>query len=256
MGILKSHSDLRALKEAGRITRDVLEALREHCQPGVPLMELERLANRLLAENRSTAPFKGFEGFNHAICVSINEEIVNGLPSGERLIQAGDLVSIATAAEYRNIHAKAARSFLVGGQHNPQAERLISGTEAVIQQAVAQSRSAQVRPVQNLRDLLAVIPDTARQYELTVIEGLGGSGIGKRLHDAPAVPNNPADLEEDVPLTPGLCFTLMPMLTLGSPAMRVAEDGWTYVTADGALSAHFADTLLMTEEGLENMTGG
>lgn len=251
MGILKSHSDLRALKEAGRITREVLEALREHCQPGVPLMELEQLANRLLAKNRSTAPFKSFEGFNHAICVSINEEIVNGLPSRERLIQAGDLVSIATAAEYRNIYAKAARSFLVGGQHNPEAERLISGTEAVIRQAVEQSRQ-----VQSLRDLLAVIPETARQYELTVIEGLGGSGIGKRLHDAPAVPNNPADLEEDVPLTSGLCFTLMPMLTLGKPEMKVSEDGWTYVTTDGALSAHFADTLLMTEEGLENITGG
>lgn len=249
MGILKSPTDIRSLRAAGKITAMVLDSLREICQPDLPLIELEMLACRLLAQHRSTAPFKSFEGFNHAICVSINEEIVNGLPSRERLIQAGDVVSIATAAEQRNIYAKAARTFRVGEQPPDDVIRLLNGTADVISKAIENSRTETT-----LNGLLRVVSETAEAYDLRVITGLGGSGIGKQLHDAPLVPNHPTDLEEVVSLTPGLCFTLMPMLTLGGTDMRLAEDGWTYVTSDGALSAHFADTLLMTESGLERIT--
>lgn len=251
MGILKSPTDLRSLKQAGQITSRVLNALQGACLPGTPFIELEKLACQLLSQHRSTAPFKSFEGFNHAICVSVNEEIVNGLPSRERLIQAGDLVSIATAAEHRNVYAKAARSFWVGGEPPESAQRLLTGTAAVIENAINKSGT-----VKTLNELLSVVSETAQNYDLRVIAGLGGSGIGKHLHDAPHVPNDPADLEEVVPLVPGLCFTLMPMFALGGATMKLAGDGWTYVTEDGSLSAHFADTLLMTENGLENITVG
>jgi methionyl aminopeptidase len=250
MGILKNQSDLRALRESGKITRAVLDALIEHCLPGTPLIELERLANQQLAKHRSTAPFKSFNGFNHAICVSLNDEIVNGPPSRDRLIQEGDLVSIATAAEYRHIYAKAARSFWVGQKPGESVQKLLTGTAMVIVHAIEQSRQANT-----LNELLGVVPDTAKAFELTVIQGLGGAGIGRQLHDAPAVPNDPADLEECVLLKPGLCFTLMPMFSLGDAQMKVADDGWTFVTQNGHLAAHVADTLLMTENGLENITG-
>jgi methionyl aminopeptidase len=250
MGLLKNQSDLRALRQAGKITQTVLAALQAHCQPGTPLAALEQLANQLLAQHRSTAPFKSFNGFNHAICVSINEEIVNGPPSRQRELQAGDLVSIATAAEHRNIHAKAARSFWVGSPPQPGLPDLIAGTNAVIQRVVAAGPS-----LQTLNELLAIVPQTAQDFGLTVIAGLGGSGIGKQLHQAPDVPNDPADLQTVIPLTPGLCFTLMPMLSTGSTQFTVAEDGWTFLTEDGSLAAHVADTLLVTEYGLENITG-
>jgi methionyl aminopeptidase len=250
MGILKNQSDLRALRESGKITRTVLETLLEQCLPGTPLIELERLTNQVLARHRSTAPFKSFNGFNHAICVSLNDEIVNGLPSRERLIQEGDLVSIATAAEYRYIYTKAARSFWVGQNPGEAIQKLLTGTSRVITHAIEKSRQ-----VKTLNELLEVVPDTAQEFELSVIQGLGGAGIGRQLHDAPAVPNDPADLEDYVLLTPGLCFTLMPMLSLGDTQMRVADDGWTFVTQNGHLAAHVADTLLMTENGLENITG-
>ncbi|WP_373531168.1 type I methionyl aminopeptidase [Vampirovibrio sp.] len=250
MGILKNQSDLRALREAGKITRAVLEALTEHCVPGTSLISMERLANQLLARHRSTAPFKSFNGFNHAICVSLNDEIVNGPPSRERLIQEGDLVSIATAAEYRRIYAKAARSFWVGQTPSEAVQKLLAGSATVIANAIAQSRQAQT-----LNELLGVVPETAQAFGLTVLQGLGGAGIGKQLHDAPAVPNDPADLEERVLLVPGLCFTLMPMLSLGDTQVKVADDGWTFLTQNGSLAAHVADTLLMGENGLENITG-
>lgn len=251
MGLIKSHSDLRALKEAGRITNAVLAALGEHCVPGTSTLELELSANRLLAENRSTAPFKNYEGFNHAICVSVNQEIVNGPPSRERILKAGDLVSIATAAEHRGIHAKAARTFYVGTQPPAEIARLLAGTAAVTSNAVSASRTCAT-----LNELLAVVPETAGQFELTVLAELGGAGIGKKLHESPPIPNDPAALEAVVPLAPGLCFTLMPMFSLGNDATcKNHEDGWTLLTGDDALSAHFADTLWMGPDGLEVITG-
>lgn len=254
MGILKNHSDIRSLNEAGCILREVLAALDEGMQPGASTVELEQIASRILSANRSTAPFKSFDGFGHAICVSINDEIVNGPPSRERILQSGDLVKVATAAENRGIHTKAARTKLIGDP--PPAGyaiyTLLEGNSAVIPEAINRSQS-----VSTLNELLQVIPEMAERYSLTVIKGLGGFGIGKKLHEPPLVPNTPSDLTDTVPLQPGLCFTLMPMFSLGEdPESFTHEDGWTYVTNDHAVCAHFADTLLMTENGLINITGG
>jgi len=255
MGIIKSHSDKNALQQAGRITQNVLDTLGKMLSPGLSTVELEISANRILSQSRSTAPFKSYHGFNHAICVSLNDEIVNGPPSRERKIQAGDVVSIATAAEYRGIHAKAARTFYVNPDQNTSSwpepvRRLIQGTDAVIQAAV------QKRPhCQTLNQLLTVVPETAQTFGLTLIQNMGGAGIGKKLHENPPIPNDPEDLTETIPLQPGLCFTLMPMFCLGSdPAYRESEDGWTFITNDGSLSAHFADTLLITDDGVINVT--
>jgi len=253
--MIKNHSERKALQHAGGITQLVLTELGQVLTPGVSTITLESLANRLLSMHRSTAPFKSYQSFNHAICVSINDEIVNGPPSRERWIQAGDLVSIATAAEHRGIHAKAARTFYVG---NPATEpsvtenisRLLQGTDAVI--AAAQTRASQVK---TLNELLEIVPETASSYGLTVIRDMGGSGIGKKLHQSPPTPNSPADLTETVPLVSGLCFTLMPMFSLGENADYLEHaDHWTLLTADGSLSAHVADTLLMSEDGLLNIT--
>jgi methionyl aminopeptidase len=251
MGIIKSHSDRKALQQAGEITQRVLKALADLLAPGVSTLTLETEANRMLSQHRSSAPFKGYHGFNQAICVSINDEIVNGPPSRERLIQSGDVVSIATAAEQRGIHAKAARTFYINSTPPPtDIRRLLEGTAAVI--TTAQSRATQV---QTLNQLLSVTPETAAAHGLTLIANLGGSGIGKKLHDQPAIPNSPDDLNETIALQPGLCFCLMPMFSLGpNTDYQTHADGWTLVTTDGSLSAHFADTLLVTDSGLINIT--
>ena len=255
MGIIKSHSDKKALQQAGHITETVLDALGKMLAPNLPTMELEICANRILSQFRSTAPFKSYHGFNHAVCVSINDEIVNGPPSTERLIQMGDVVSIATASEYRGIHAKAARTFYVTPDQNratwPEPiARLIQGTEAAIE-AVIQKRPH----CQTLNQLLTIVPETAKASQLSLIQNMGGAGIGKKLHENPPIPNDPQDLTETIPLQPGLCFTLMPMFCLGAnTSYREHENGWTFITEDGALSAHVADTLLITDDGAVNIT--
>jgi methionyl aminopeptidase len=256
MGLIKSFADVRCLKEAGRIVRELLEILGAEAKPGVSTVALEVTANRFLAQHRSSAPFKTFERFNQAICVSLNEEIVNGPPNRERLICEGDVVSIATAAEHRGIYAKAARTFYIGSEPSDDIQRLLTGTATVIAQAIQQSSVHSSSPVTTLNDLLRVVPETASQFGLTVIRDLGGAGIGKKLHDAPPIPNDPAALQETIPLRPGLCFTLMPMLSLGNnPDCELHEDGWTLVTNDRSTAAHVADTLLMSGEGLINITG-
>jgi methionyl aminopeptidase len=201
-------------------------------------------------------PFKQFANasnqlFGFATCISLNDEIVNGLPSQERLIQSGDIVSIATAAEHRGLYAKAARSFFVGTLSPPEAiTRLLSGTRLAIEQAVINAGQCNT-----LNDLLCYIPQVAASFQLTVIEMMGGQQIGKKLHGEIPTPNNPKELDWVVPLQPGLCFTLMPMFSLGTQsAIQVGKDGWVYHTADGALSAHVAETLLMTESGLVVIT--
>lgn len=251
MGILTSRSDLQSLRTAGQITQAVFARLAPLIRAGITTPELETTANQILSRHRSTAPFKQFDGFNHAICVSINAEIVNGPPSRQRTLEAGDVVKIATASEYRGIHAKAARTYIVPGvADDPACQRLRDGTLAVVEAAQRKAPS-----VNTLNQLLSVVPETAAQYNLTVIAGLGGFGIGKKLHEPPLVPNHPNDLSESVPLVPGLAFTLMPMFSLGSdPAFETHEDGWTYLSRDRAKTAHVADTLLVTEHGLENIT--
>lgn len=245
MGILKSNSDIRYLGEAARVAAQVCEALMEAAVAGISTTELEATANRLLAQHRSTAPFKQFEGFNHAICVSVNDEIVNGPPSRERVLKEGDLVSIALGAEIRGLHGKVARSKVIGAG-TPDIHRLLAGTSACFDRAVERSKQ-----VETLNYLLAVIPETAAEYGLSLVERLGGTGIGKKLHDFPPTPNNPKDLEEVIPLEPGMAFTLMPMFTLGTAGpYREHADGWTYCTHDGSLAAHVAETMLVTEAGL------
>ncbi len=245
VGILKSNSDIRYLKEAARLAGEIGDALLAMAAPGIATPQLEEAANRLLAQNRSSAPFKHFEGFGHAICVSINDEVVNGPPSRVRILREGDVVSIALGTELRGLHGKVARTGVLG-ESTPDIRRLLEGTAACFERAVAQAETART-----LNEVLRVIPETAAEYKLSLVECLGGTGIGKKLHDYPPTPNNPDDLAEEIPLEPGMAFTLMPMFSLGTPGpYRVHEDGWTYCTHDGAQAAHMAETMLMTDAGL------
>lgn len=251
MAILKNHSDLTALRKAGHIVNTVLAELQTACLPGTTTMALEKLAEHLLQRQRSSAPFKQFlnvnnQLFGYATCISINEEIVNGIPSENRMLQEGDVVSIATATEYRGLHAKAARTVFVGEAPPENIKRLLNGTEAVLQNVIACSKDATT-----LNALLQCIPDTAKAFGLTVLEEMGGQEIGKKLHGHLPTPNYPEVLQEVIPLQVGQCFTVMPMLSLGhNPAIKVHQNGWTYCTQDDQISAHIAETLLMTTAGL------
>jgi len=194
VGILKNRTEIKAIQDAARITDHVLTELINTCHPGISTVELETLANRLLAKNRSTAPFKSYDGFNHAICISLNDEIVNGPPSRERILKLGDVVSIATAAEQRGIHAKAARTCYMGTSVPDDIQRLLTGTRLAIAHVVEASKQ-----VDTLNAVLEEIPKAAEQYNLIILEGLGGAAIGKRLHEEPYIPNMPELLQKNDP---------------------------------------------------------
>ncbi len=249
MGIFKSRTDLQYLRQAATAAGVVCDALMAEAQGGVSTVTLEQMANKLLQQHRSLAPFKSFEGFGHASCISINDEIVNAPPSRERILKEGDLVSIAVGTNIRGFHGKAARTAVIGKSFED-ADRLIQGTRQALDAIVAKSAETN-----SLKSLLGEIGLKAQQYRLRLIKGTGGFAIGKSLHEIPYLPNHAEDLEQDITLPIGMALVFMPMMTLGETSDWVEhEDGWTQVTADGALSAHFADTFLMTEAGLVNLS--
>lgn len=247
----RNRTDIQTLTEACRITRDVCRELMEAAQPGASTIDLEQLANKLLQQNRSSAPFKQFQGFGQAICISLNTEIVNGPPYRERYLKSGDLVSLALGACYKGIHAKIARTWHLGDDP-PSADvtRLLDGTRTAIDRAMAASRHTR-----DLRTILEAISQTATDFQLTVLDHLGGAGTGRDMHEEPSLPNQAHLVLDPVKIEPGQALVLMPMFSLGTaPEWLIADDGWTCVTSDGSLSAHFADTLLMTPSGLQCLT--
>ncbi len=250
MGIFKSNSDLKNLKEASRIAGFVLGELLAQARPDVSTVGLEVAANKLLGQHRSSAPFKQFDNFNNAICISINDEVVNGPPSRERVLKEGDVVSIAIGTEYRGLHGKAAGTIYVGSRPPEDVERLLKGTRALFDHLEKNPAG-----YGSLNELLGLIPKFAKQHDLRVIRDTFGTGIGKKLHEAPYAPNDPEKLEGIVELVPGMAVVLMPMMTLGETDEWVEhEDKWTHVMKDGSLAAHFAETLLVTENGIEILT--
>ncbi len=249
MGILKSTSDVKSLKEAAKAAGSICDHLIQLAKPGVNTLHLETLAVEELKRVRSSAPFRQVDNFGFATCISLNEEVVNAPPKADKVIQEGDLVSIAIGTEIRGIHGKAARTVYVGNSPSPDIARLLQGTGQIFQEL------HQFPPESQLRPILERINQIAAENQLVVVDQTGGAGIGKRLHEVPNTPNNPEELEEDVKLNLGFAFTLMPMMGLGdSGAWTLAEDGWTYVLKSGQLAAHFADTLWVASEGIVNLS--
>ncbi len=248
MTLIKNNTDLKSLRQAGQIAGWVCDEVLKFAEPGFSTLDLDSRANQLLGEKRSSAPFKSFDGFGHSICVSLNDETVNGPPSQERILKAGDLVSIAIGTEYRGMHGKAARTCYLGESPPEATQRLMAGTEKALEQLAGRS-------IETLNDVAYLMADVANSYQLTLVKDSFGTGIGKKLHDAPVVVNNPDELTHPIPVEPGVAFVVMSMMTLSESGEWIElADGWTQVIKDGSLSAHVADAFLVTENGLEILT--
>ena len=234
------------MREAGRILAGVLDALEAELRPGVTTGELDRLAERLIRSAGATPSFKGYKGFPASICTSINEQVVHGIP-GPRRIRDGDVVSLDVGCIWEGWHADAARTFVVGTPP-PRAQALIDdtrrGMEAGIAAAVAGNR---------LGDVGAAIEAVARERGYGVVRQFVGHGIGTAMHEEPHVPNY-GERGRGMRIEPGMCFAIEPMFNLGSDAVEVLDDRWTVVTSDGTLSAHFENTIAVTENGPQLLT--
>ena len=238
---IKNAEELQKMREAGRIVAEVFELMREKIAPGITTAELNMAAERLIAKRHAKPLFKGYNGFPAALCISVNDEVIHGIP-GPRKLKEGDIVSIDVGAQIHGFCGDAARTFPVG-EVKPEVAELLRVTEASlyagIEMAVAGNR---------LGDIGNRIQTVAEEHGLGVVVDYVGHGIGRNLHEAPDVPNygRPG---RGLRLVNGMTLAIEPMLNMGTPAVRTLADGWTVVTLDGLPSAHFENTVAITPDG-------
>lgn len=234
------------MRQAGKIVAAILQRLSEEAKPGIKTSQLDSLAANELKKHRAKASFKGYRGFPASLCVSINDEIVHGIP-GERRLNEGDIVSLDFGAIVDGFHADAAISVGVG-KISARARELLAVTESALTAGIKAARSNG-----NLGDISAAIETYVEARKFGVVREYSGHGVGRELHEDPLVPNfgSPGTGPR---LQKGMTLALEPMVTEGDWHTRLAENGWTVLTADGGLSAHFEHTIAIGEGEAEILT--
>jgi methionyl aminopeptidase len=246
--ILKAAWELEVLRRANRLVAETLAELAGRVQPGVTTLELDRAAEAYLRDRGARPAFKGYRNYRHTLCASVNEAIVHGIPSGRRL-EEGDILSLDMGAVVDGYYGDAAVTLPLG-RISPEAERLLRVTRECLDRAIVAARRGG-----RLADVSQAVQGHAEAHGFSVVRTFVGHGIGKGLHEAPQIPNfvEPGQGRGPV-LKPGMVLAIEPMVTAGSPEVRVLEDQWTAVTADGSLAAHFEHTVAITENGTEVLT--
>jgi methionyl aminopeptidase len=247
--IRKSAEELSKMRTAGRIVAGTIEKVLAAVSPGRSTGDLDRVAASYIDEQGATPSFLGYRGtFPATICASLNHEIVHGIPSRKRKLVEGDLLSLDFGAIWEGFHADSAVSVFVGDPPSSEAELLVKTTEAALDAAIDV-----IRPGGRLSDIGHAIESVASPAGLGIVREYGGHGIGRNLHEDPFIQNWGAG-GRGPDLRPGLVVAVEPMLNLGDDETLLLADGWTVVTADGSLSAHFEHTIAVTEDGREILT--
>lgn len=242
----KSTREIEKIRKAGRVVAEVLDLISENVRPGVTTRELDVLAAGLFKKRKATAAFFGYQGFPANICVSVNDEVVHGIP-GDRKLMEGEIVSVDVGAIVDGYFGDSARTFAVG-EIDETAGRLLSVTEQALHRGIDRCL-----PGNRLGDLSSAIQSYVEAEGFSVVRDLVGHGIGRKMHEEPQVPNF-GRAGEGLELKEGLVIAIEPMINAGDYSVRVLSDGWTIVTADGSLSAHFEHTVAVTADGPEILT--
>jgi methionyl aminopeptidase len=244
--IIKSEREIALMRQAGRIVGAVLDILMKQVKPGMKTKELDIIAGREVERLGGKPSFKGYRGFPANLCVSINNEIVHGIP-GERVLRQGDIVSLDMGATFKGFQGDAAVTVGVG-EISSEARELMATTESVLQAGIATARSGA-----RLGDISATIQNYAESKGYSVVREYTGHGIGRELHEEPQIPNFGLPGTGPV-LKKGMTLALEPMVNMGDWRTRVGDDQWTVLTADGSLSAHFEHTIAITDGEPEILT--
>ncbi len=244
--IIKSAEELAIMRQAGKIVGSVLEILSHQVKPGMTTMELDIIAAREVAKLGAKPSFKGYHGFPATLCVSVNDEIVHGIP-GKRALREGDIVSLDFGAIFDGFQGDAAVTVGVG-KIAPEAKRLMEITKGSLEAGIAAAR-----PGATLGDISATIQDYAESRGYSVVREYTGHGIGREMHEDPQIPNFGLPGTGPV-LKKGMTLALEPMVNTGDWRTRVGDDHWTVLTADGSLSAHFEHTIAITDNKPEVLT--
>lgn len=235
------------MREAGRITAQALVAAREKVKEGVSTYELDQVIRNTIERAGAKPSFLGYAGFPGSACISINDEVIHGIPSKTRILQEGDIVKIDVGAYYKGFHGDSARTIPVG-KVSEEANRLIEATEKSFWAGVANAKAGN-----RVGDIGNAIESCVKEYGYSVVRRYIGHGVGHELHEAPDVPNF-GTAGRGVRLCNGMVIAVEPMVNVGTHDVKEMGDGWTVKTADGKLSAHYENTIAITAEGVLVLT--
>ena len=246
MIMLKGPEEIEIMRTANVIVAEVLAELRASVRPGVTTLDLDRIAEELTRKKGAVPAFKGYSVagrvYPAALCASINEEVVHGIPSASRPLREGDIIGLDYGVIYQGYYGDSAITVPVG-KVTPQAEELMRTTREALEAGIAAAR-----PGRRLGDVSSAIQTHAESRRFSVVRDFVGHGIGKRLHEDPQVPNF-GQADRGIRLREGMVLAIEPMLNVGGPEVELMEDGWTAVTSDGSLSAHFEHSVAIVEGG-------
>jgi methionyl aminopeptidase len=246
---LKSPREIDIMARGGQILGATVEMLRREVKPGMSTWQLDEMAEAFIRSHPGATPsFKGLYGFPGSVCVSINEEIVHGIPSRKRVLNDGDIISIDVGVKFEGYHTDSATTVPVGHHVPDESHRLLG----VTQRALAAGIEA-AQPGNHVGDIGAAIQAVVEESGFSIVRDLVGHGIGVAFHEEPQVPNY-GKPRRGTKLVPGLTIAIEPMVNIGSPTTRTMPDRWTVVTVDGSRSAHFEHTVAITETGPRVLT--
>jgi len=243
---LKTEREIEIVKRNGQILAKTLNLLEKKTRPGMKTKELDQLAEDFIKKQGAHPAFKGYRGFPASICVSINEEVVHGIP-GERVIESGQIVSLDVGIFKDGYYADAAETYPVG-EVSEEAQRLIRVTRQALEHAIGSLKAGR-----HLSDVSFAIQSFVEENGFSVVRDLVGHGIGKKMHEEPQIPNFGLP-GQGVVLKKGMVLAIEPMVNVGTYEISTREDQWTIVTSDGSLSAHFEHTVAVTDNGAEVLT--
>jgi methionyl aminopeptidase len=246
--VLKSSQEIEKMRRAGQVVRETLELVRSHVRPGATTLDLEKLAETRIRQLGAKPAFKGYHGYPCVLCTSINSEVVHGIPSSKRFLKEGDIVSVDCGAIIGGFFGDAAITVPVGEKIDPKTARLLRVTEASLYAAIGV-----VRPGATLGDVGAAVQGMVEAEGFSVVRDFVGHGIGAQMHEDPQVPNF-GQAEHGMKLREGMVIAIEPMVNAGKPDVHVLDDGWTAVTVDGSMSAHFEHTVAVTATGARVLT--
>ena len=238
---VKSKGEMELMKDAGNLLAEVLDELAGACAPGVTTNEIDRLADQLMRERDTIPGFLGYNGFPKSLCISVNDEVVHGIP-GPRVIRDGDLVSLDCGLIYKGLWADSGRTVMVGSV-TPEARKLVEVTQRSLEAGIEKAV-----PGNRVGDISAAVQKVVEAGGFSVVRNFVGHGIGRNMHEEPQVPNFGVPGTGPL-LKPGYALAIEPMVNAGTHEVQMLPDHWTIITADGRLSAYFEHTVLITDDG-------
>ena len=246
---IKTAEEIAIMRQSSRIVATVLKEVSEIIKPGMTTMDVDAYAEKRIREMGATPSFKGYYGFPASICISVNDEVVHGIPREDKRIHQGDIVKVDTGAFFEGYHGDSCITVGVGKKIKPAAKRLMKAAEEALYKGIEQ-----VKPGNTLLDIAGAVEDLVLDYGYYVVEDFTGHGVGKDLHEEPSVFNFRTRQLPNVVLQPGMVLAIEPIVNAATKETITLEDKWTVITPDKSLSAQYEHTVLVTEDGYDILT--